>query len=75
MRVLKFTAVWCSSCHKIKGKLQPGIEEIDIESDEGEELALKYGITSLPTIIVIDDDGSIIDQSTGTKDILSKYGT
>jgi thiol-disulfide isomerase/thioredoxin len=75
MRVLKFTAVWCSSCHKIKGKLQPDIEEIDIESEEGEELALKYSITSLPTIIVIDDDGSVIDKSIGTTEILNKYGT
>jgi glutaredoxin len=75
MRILKFTAVWCSSCHKVKEALKhrTDIEEIDVETEEGEELSMTYNIRSLPTIVAIDDDGNVTDRSIGTSDIIKKY--
>jgi thiol-disulfide isomerase/thioredoxin len=74
MKTLKFTAVWCSSCAKLKDKLKPGITEVDTDTKEGEDLAELYGITSLPTIVELDDNGVETNRSTGTTDILKKYG-
>jgi thioredoxin-related protein len=76
MKILKFTAVWCNSCQKLKEPLKhrTDIEEIDVETDAGEELSMIYNITSLPAIVVIDDEGNEIERSEGTKDIIAKYG-
>ena len=59
MKLLKFTASWCSSCRQqseiLKDFNDIPIEEIDIE--EQFELADEYGIRNLPTMILLDDEG------------------
>lgn len=52
--ILVFSAQWCSECDPYKQMLrQNGIEitEIDIENDT--EIAMQYGIKSLPTTIIL----------------------
>lgn len=69
-----FTAVWCPSCQKVKEALKhrTDIEEVDVETSEGEELAYIYNVRSLPTVVAIDH--GVIDKAIGTADILKKYG-
>jgi thioredoxin 1 len=59
MKILKFEAPWCVNCKylddliaKIENK--PTIEVIDI--DEQSELAVEYGIRSVPTLVMIDEN-------------------
>ena len=40
-------------------------EAVDIESEEGIEFIKKYGISSLPTLLITDDDGERIAMRSG----------
>lgn len=59
MKLLKFTAGWCSSCKQQSKILEDftdiPVEEIDVEDQF--ELADEYGIRNLPTMILLDNEG------------------
>lgn len=59
MKLLKFTASWCSSCKQQSKVLEDftdiPVEEIDVEDQF--ELADEYGIRNLPTMILLDNEG------------------
>lgn len=64
MQVLKFSAAWCGPCKMlsmtiagIKEEIPYLIEEIDI--DVSTELAQKYGIRGVPTMVIIDEGKEI----------------
>ena len=70
MKVLKFYASWCGPCkgltmtiNGIKDQLNLPIEEVDI--DENTELAVKMNIRSVPTMVVVDDEGMPLRQKVG----------
>lgn len=70
MKLLKFAASWCGPCQglsmTIKGisdKITMPIEEVDI--DKNSELAIKYGVRSVPTLIIVSDDGTEVKRSVG----------
>ena len=73
MKVLDFYADWCGPCQMMKPVLEevekehPEIEFEAINIDEKQELAEKYEVMSIPTLIVIDDDGKIRDTLVGIK--------
>lgn len=59
MKILKFSASWCGPCKMlsntvaaVKDHIPYPVEEIDI--DENTELAQKYGIRGVPTMIIVD---------------------
>ena len=66
--IIKFSALWCVSSQtfhttfmRVSGYDEfKDIEfkEIDVESDEGIDLAEKYHINSLPTTILFDEKGN-----------------
>ena len=70
--LLDFWATWCGPCRM----LSPVIDEIageradikvgKINIDEQEDLAAKFGVMSIPTLIVI-KDGKIANQSVGIR--------
>ncbi|MCD4731471.1 MAG: thioredoxin [Bacteroidales bacterium] len=71
--VLEFGASWCGPCHIIA----PIMEELAIEydriikfckldTDENAEIKEKYGISDLPTILLL-NNGSVADIIVGTK--------
>lgn len=75
-KVVKLSATWCGPCKKFKpifesvGKDKDfeGVEfvEYDIENDEeGVENAEKYGVRSVPTTIVLDDEGNELGKLLG----------
>lgn len=70
--LLDFFADWCGPCRMVS----PVIDEIAAERwdvavgkinvDESPELARKYGVYSIPTLIVI-RDGKVINQAVGAR--------
>lgn len=70
MKVLKFQASWCQPCKMLsrvvdeaKDKISVPIEEVDI--DENTELAKKFNIRGVPTLVMVDDAGNTIKAKTG----------
>ena len=70
--LLDFWATWCGPCRMVA----PLVDELSnehpeymigkINVDEEPELAQKFGIMSIPTLIVM-ENGKIVDQSVGAK--------
>jgi thioredoxin-like negative regulator of GroEL len=68
-KFLKFEAPWCGACKqldKILNKSDLPIEHIDVDEEKNEELVNKYKVRSLPTIVLIDDNGDEIVGFHGT---------
>ena len=64
MKILKFSASWCGPCKMltmtiagIKDEVPYPVEEIDI--DENSELAQKFGIRGVPTLVLVDGDTEV----------------
>ena len=58
MKILKYSASWCSPCKTLKTLLNGfdlfEIEDIDV--DENPEKTLEYNVRNVPTLILIDED-------------------
>jgi thioredoxin-like negative regulator of GroEL len=71
MRLLRFTASWCNPCKQLSENLERAdlkipIEVIDIDAHS--EVAVDYGIRSVPTLVMM--DGNIeIKRITGVKTV------
>ena len=70
MKILKFQATWCGPCKAMTmvvagagDKLKVPVQEIDIEADEA--TAIRYGIRSVPTMVLLDDDDVEIKRKVG----------
>lgn len=66
MDVLKFTAKWCGPCKTLNTQLKAiglFIREIDVDTPEAKPLLAKYGIKSIPTIVI--DSGTSYKVLTG----------
>ena len=69
MKIIKLYADWCGPCKVVEQTLLDlGIEHesINIESDEGDELASKYSIRSIPALLKFDKD-KFIDKLVGNR--------
>ena len=70
--LLDFWATWCGPCQMLKPVVHEIAEEAEgfkvgaIDVDEEQELAVKFGVMSIPTLIVI-KDGKIANQSVGVR--------
>ena len=76
--LVDFYAEWCGPCKmlapiisEIKEELKDKVYVIKVNVDEDEELSNKFGIYSIPTLVLI-KDGKEIDRKVGynTKQIL-----
>ncbi len=75
---MHFTASWCLPCQMINDQLESHPEilkeineiyielELDYDEPNDQEWFVRYGVQCLPTMIVIDDVGQIIDRMDGT---------
>ncbi len=70
--IIKFYAFWCSPC-KILAPMYDGIADeltegpelfTQVNTDAEPDLATKYGVAGLPTVVVI-DNGEVIARETG----------
>lgn len=75
-KCLKFGATWCSPCKTLKPIFEKvsqmeefkDIEfiEYDIEEEDAEDLVLKYGIRSVPTVVLLDENDNVLKKSIGS---------
>ena len=76
-KILRFTASWCQPCKMLSQILEDidtglPIEVIDIDVDT--ELAMEYGIRSVPTLVILEENVEV-KRMTGlvTKEILKNW--
>ena len=67
--ILYFTAEWCGPCKMFKPTVQAVSAEIGvsinyIDVDQQKDLAQRYGISSVPTIIV-ENGGNVVYRNSG----------
>lgn len=68
MKILKFSASWCSPCKVLKQNLQEykgDYELVNYDADEHMEEFAKYSIRNIPTLIAVNDEGSVISTKKG----------
>lgn len=68
MKVIKFAASWCGPCKMLSNVLEDykgdvKIEEIDI--DNHQEVAIRYGVRGVPTCILVNDEGGEVARKVG----------
>jgi len=68
MKILKFSSSTCSPCKSLAKTLSEMqvpflVEEVDVDSDR--ELALMYKIRSIPTLLLVDQEGVVVSAKTG----------
>jgi thioredoxin 1 len=64
-----FTATWCSPCKMFgptfdKAVLETGVNYQKVDVDSNKDLALQYGVMSVPTLI-FERDGVMVNRRTG----------
>jgi len=77
--VIDFWAEWCGPCRMITPIIEELSKEYDgkakigkVNVDENPEISMKYGIRSIPTILVL-KNGEVVDKQVGvtTKKVLT----
>lgn len=70
--VIDFWAEWCGPCRMIGPIIEELSNELDgdvvvgkVNVDHNPEISMKYGIRSIPTILIM-KDGEIVDKHVGT---------
>lgn len=66
--ILKFQATWCGPCKMLSNIMEGedlGLPVREIDIDENTELAVKYGVRGVPTLVVVDEEGTEVKRRAG----------
>lgn len=67
MSKLFFTAERCAPCKAMYSTAkEAGFDIVSLDTDEGVDLANKYGVRGLPYWLVLDEFGSVVWRHAGT---------
>jgi len=71
MKYLQFSAAWCGPCQslspimeQVKSKGIP-VEKIDVDSNP--DMSTRFGIRSVPTVILVDNSNNELKRFTGVQ--------
>ena len=70
--LMDFWAPWCGPCHMVVplveeiAKERSDIKVVKINVDEEQELAMQFGVVSIPTLVIM-KNGKIANQVTGAR--------
>lgn len=76
MKILKFSAKWCAPCNALKktlSEMEIPHEVVEVDVDVDMEKVAEYGIRGIPTLVLLDDSGSVVRSKQGIttkKDVL-----
>ena len=69
MKILKFYADWCNPCKALSAvmaKVEHDVPLVEINVDTDRETAAFYGIRTIPTMLLIDENENIVNRQGGT---------
>lgn len=79
MKYLYFSAPWCGPCKQLAPNMKLVAEKITVEKilvDIDTETTQKYGIRNIPTVLLIDENGTELERFVGINPVefyLEKY--
>lgn len=75
-KILKFSASWCTPCKALSwniGSLTPEeqakFEERDVDDPSSKELIIRFGLRSVPTMVLVDDNENVIKIVSGVQTV------
>lgn len=67
-KIIKLYADWCGPCKVLESNLQLANiphESVDIQSEEGCNIVDKCKVRTVPTLILMDDEGNVLKKHSG----------
>ena len=68
MKLIKIYSKTCGPCKVLeKNLVESGVEydSVDVASEEGEDIVEKYGVRAVPTLLLVSDNGTLLNKHTG----------
>ena len=70
MKYLYFSAPWCGPCRMFGPIMEEISKEIPVQKvnvDEQNDLAMQYGVRSVPTIVLVNESGKELSRHVGVQ--------
>ena len=70
--LVDFWASWCGPCRMVSpivdeiAQERPDVKVVKVNVDQEQELALQFGVMSIPTLVVM-KDGQVVNQAVGVR--------
>ena len=70
--LVDFWASWCGPCRRVSpivdeiAQERPDVKVVKVNVDQEQELALQFGVMSIPTLVVM-KDGKVVNQAVGVR--------